>query len=57
MDTPTKTFTAKEMHNAPRKVYREADVNGSVKINNANYPDKMFVLTARKRGEIEEKEE
>jgi len=44
-----KTFTAKEMHNSPRQVFREADKNGQAIINHDHYPDKIFVLTARDR--------
>lgn len=50
MSKEIKTFTAGDMHHSPRKVYREADVNGVAQINNSNYPDKIFVLTARERG-------
>jgi hypothetical protein len=45
----TKTFTAKEMHYAPARVFREADKNGQTKINHAHYPDKIFILTAIER--------
>lgn len=45
----TKTFTANQLSRTPLRVFREADKNGMVKINHANYPDKMFVLTAQER--------
>jgi len=45
----TKTFSAKQMHNSPRQVFREADKTGKVKINHDHYPDKVFELIARDR--------
>lgn len=42
-------ITAKEMHNAPGKAYREADKGETVIINHDRYPDKVFELTARER--------
>tara|TARA_R110002096_G_scaffold315227_2_gene509435 strand:- start:587 stop:772 length:186 start_codon:yes stop_codon:yes gene_type:complete len=44
-----KTFTAEQLSRKPRQVFREADVNGSVRINHSAYPDKVFVLEARER--------
>jgi len=48
-ENPVKTFTAKEMHNAPGDVFREVDRHGTAQINHANYPDKIFVITGRER--------
>ena len=44
-----KTFTANEFRRAPRQVYRAADVEGSVKINHSDYPDKVFIIEGRER--------
>jgi len=52
MQTPVKTFTAKEMHNAPGDVFREVDRNGYAQINHAHYPDKMFIVTAREKNRL-----
>ena len=46
-----KTFTANEFRRNPRQVYRAADVEGSVKINHSDYPDKVFIIEGRARGE------
>lgn len=43
------TFSAEEFNKQPAKVYRAADLEGEVKINNSRYADKMFVLIARQR--------
>lgn len=45
-----KTFNATELNKSAAKVFREADINGSVKINHDRYPDKVFVMEARERG-------
>lgn len=45
-----KTFTANEFRRNPRQVYRAADVEGSVKINHSDYPDKVFIIEGRARG-------
>lgn len=45
-----KTFTANEFRRTPQKVYREADIEGAVKINHGNYKDKVFVLKSKPRG-------
>lgn len=45
-----KTFTAKQLSNRPAEIFREADKEGSVKINHDRYPDVVFVLEARERG-------
>lgn len=45
-------ITAKEMHNAPGKAYREADKGETVIINHDRYPDKVFELTARERNPL-----
>ena len=52
-----KTFTAKQFARSAAQVYRAADIEGSVRINNDRYPDKIFTLTARERGSTEVKEE
>ncbi len=49
-------ITAKEMHHAPAKAYREAYKEGKVTINHDRYPDKVFELTARDRRSAEETE-
>jgi hypothetical protein len=45
-----KTYSATDLNEAPRKVFRAADQEGKVRINNQNYPDKIFYLTAEERG-------
>ena len=45
-----KTFTAKEMHNNPAKVFREADKKGKAIINHDHYKDIIFMLISRERG-------
>lgn len=45
-----KTFTAKQVARSAAQVYRAADIDGAVRINNDRYPDKIFTLTARERG-------
>jgi len=49
-----KTVNAEEFNKNPLKIYREADLNNEVRINHLHYPDKIFVLSARKRRETEE---
>lgn len=44
-----KIFTAEEFNKSPKKVFREADKNGIVKINHNNYDDKVFYLESRDR--------
>lgn len=44
-----KTFTAKELNKSPAQVFRAADQEGSVKINHDRYPDKVFIIEARRR--------
>jgi len=51
MKEDKEVFTAKEFHHSPGKVYRAADLGKKVIINNANYSDKVFELTARERRE------
>ena len=45
-----KTFKAEEFNKSPQRVYRAADIDGSVRINHERYPDVIFVLEARNRG-------
>ena len=44
-----KVYNATELNKSAAKVFREADVNGEVKINHDRYPDKVFILTGRER--------
>lgn len=48
-----KTYNATEFNKSAAKVFREADVNGAVKINHDRYPDKVFILKGRERREPE----
>lgn len=50
-------ITAKEMHHAPAKAYREAYKDGKVTINHDRYPDKVFELTARDRAAIKKEDD
>ena len=52
-----KTFSATELNKSAFKVFREADKNGSAKINHVRYPDKVFILSAVERGKAIEREE
>lgn len=51
------TFTAAQFRDAPGTIFRYVDRHGEARINHANYPDKIFTITARdkvrviKRGE------
>ncbi len=47
--TMIETFTADQVQKQAGRVYRSADKNGKVIINNSRYPDKIFELTARER--------
>lgn len=51
-----KTFTANEFNKKPGPVYRAADRDGSVRINNQQYSDKIFILEARERQPLEDEE-
>lgn len=51
MEKDIKTFTAKEMHDRPSCVFREADRDGEVRINHSHYSDRIFVLISRDRRE------
>lgn len=44
------TFTAEQFNKKPAQVYRAADREGSVRINNGQYGDKVFILVAKERG-------
>ena len=44
-----KTFTALQVQKEAGKVYRAADKDGKVMINNSRYPDVIFELSARER--------
>ena len=44
-----KIYNATELNKSAAKVFREADINGEVKINHDRYPDKVFILTGRER--------
>jgi len=44
-----KTFNAEEFNKKPHIVYREADKNGSVRINHLHYKDRIFEITCRDR--------
>lgn len=46
-----KTFTAEQFNKQPAQVYRTADREGSVRINNGQYADRIFILAAKIRGE------
>lgn len=48
-----KTFSAEELSRNPAQVFREADLNGEVKINHGQYKDKIFTLSARERKPLE----
>ena len=56
-DSPIPTFTAEQFNKKPGDVFRYVDRHGAAQINHANYPDKIFTITARdkvrviKRGE------
>jgi len=52
-----KTFNAEEFNKHPHRVYREADKEGSVRINHSHYRDRIFELRARNRREEWEEEE
>lgn len=52
-----KIFNAADFVKQPGKVYREADKNGSAKINHDRYPDKVFIIHAVERGKSIEREE
>lgn len=51
-----KTFTAEQFKKRPAIVYRSADREGVVLINNAQYHDRIFELVARERGQEGERE-
>ena len=46
-----KTYQAEEFNKNPSEAYREADLNGRVRINHNHYRDKIFELIARPRRE------
>ena len=45
------TFSSTELNKSPAKIFRTVDLEGSVRINHDRYPDKIFILSAKKRGE------
>lgn len=44
-----KTYTAEDFKKKRSVIFREADVNGIVKINHDHYKDKVFFLESRER--------
>lgn len=48
-----KTFNATELNKEPQKIFRTVDIEGAVKINHDRYPDKIFILSAKVRGEVD----
>jgi len=53
-ESKVKTFTAEEFSRSAAKVYRAVDLGGLVKINHAQYPDRIFILSMRERGQPSE---
>ncbi len=51
------TFDATELSREPKKIFRVVDLEGAVKINHDRYPDKIFVLSAKVRGEVDNNED
>ena len=43
------TFTAEQFNKKPGDVFRYVDRHGAAHINHANYPDKIFTITAREK--------
>lgn len=48
-----KMFTSTELNKNARKIFRAVDLEGSVRINHEHYPDKIFIITGKKRGEAD----
>lgn len=47
------TFNATDLNKEPAMIFRAVDKEGAVKINHDRYPDKIFILSAKVRGEVD----